>query len=240
MSQAADFLLMLIILLSLAALAATRVGVSIRIVAIQGVALGALLVVSQTHEMSLRLIVFAAVNIALKGFLMPWLLNRSIRETHTRQEAQPYVGFMPSLILGAAAIGLGFGIGNALSLPEEGISPLVAPVSLATVFIGLLLLVTRRVAATQVVAYLVLENGIFVFSLALAAPQPAIVEMGVLLDVFVGVFIMGITIFQINREFDHIDVGRLRELQDTGGTRRRYRLIPRNNHGNNHAAAEGE
>ncbi len=224
MAHASDFLLMLIVLLGLATLGASRVTGSIRIVALQGIVLGIVLIVSHAGDLSIRLLFLAVVNIALKGLLMPWLLLRSMREANVQREVQPYIGFMPSLILGAAAIGVAFGIGNALLLPTTTVSTLVAPVSLATVFIGLLLMVSRRIAVTQVVGYLVLENGIFVFSLALAPDLPATVEMGVLLDVFVGVFIMGITIFQINREFDHVDSSRLRELQDTAGRRRRLRV----------------
>ncbi len=222
MAHYSDFLLMLIVLLGLALLGASRVAGSIRIVAFQGVTLGVLLL-SYTDDISGRLVALALVNIALKGFLMPWLLFRAVREAKIQREVQPYIGFMLSLVLGAVAIGIAFAIGHVLPLPNASVSPLVVPVSLATVFIGLLLMVSRRMAITQVVGYLVMENGIFVFSLTLAANLPAIVEMGVLLDVFVGVFIMGITIFQINREFDHMDASRLRELQDTaGGHRRRW------------------
>jgi hydrogenase-4 component E len=63
--------------------------------------------------------------------------------------------------------------------------------------------------------YLVMENGIYLFGVSLVPEQPMTVELGVLLDVFVGVFIMGIMIFHINREFDHIDVGRLSTLKDS-------------------------
>ena len=84
----------------------------------------------------------------------------------------------------------------------------------ATVIIGLVVLITRRKAVTQVVGYLVLENGIYVFGLSQVERVPFLVEAGVLLDIFVGVFIMGIVVFHINREFDSIDSARLTELRD--------------------------
>jgi hydrogenase-4 component E len=93
-------------------------------------------------------------------------------------------------------------------------SPLVLPLALATILIGLFLIVSRRKAIMQVVGYLVLENGVFIFGVALAQEEPFLVEMGVLLDVFVAVFIMGIMIFHISREFDHIDVDQLTSLKD--------------------------
>jgi len=80
--------------------------------------------------------------------------------------------------------------------------------------IGFFLIMSRRIAISQVLGYLVLENGVFVFGMALVPEQPYLVELGILLDIFVGVFVMGIIIFHINREFDHIDVHRLADLKD--------------------------
>jgi hydrogenase-4 component E len=82
------------------------------------------------------------------------------------------------------------------------------------VFIGLVALVSRRKAVTQVVAYLVLDNGIFMFGLVLVPALPVLVEMGVLLDLFAAVFVMGVTIHNINRQFDHIDTSRMSQLND--------------------------
>jgi hydrogenase-4 component E len=91
---------------------------------------------------------------------------------------------------------------------------MLVPVALSTVVIGLLVLTTRSKAITQVVGYLILENGIFVFGLSQVERVPFLVEAGVLLDIFVGVFIMGIVVFHINREFDSLDSARLTELRD--------------------------
>jgi hydrogenase-4 component E len=88
------------------------------------------------------------------------------------------------------------------------------PVSLASVIIAFIVLTTRRKALTQVVGYLVLENGVYLFGLTQTERVPFLLEAGVLLDVFVGVFIMGIVVFHINREFDSLDSVRLSALQD--------------------------
>jgi hydrogenase-4 component E len=79
--------------------------------------------------------------------------------------------------------------------------------------IGFLVLVSRRKALTQVIGYLVIENGVYVFGQSVAAQMPFLVELGILLDLLVGVFVMGIVIHQINREFDHIDVDQLNLLK---------------------------
>jgi hydrogenase-4 component E len=119
-----------------------------------------------------------------------------------------------SLVLAAGAIGLAFWLGGVLVLPWPARSALVVPVALATLFLGFLVIVTSRKAVTQVVGYLVLENGVFVFGQALARELPFVVELGILLDVLVGVFVMGIAIHHISREFDHVDVDALSTLRD--------------------------
>jgi len=130
-----------------------------------------------------------------------------------RREIEPLIGFTASLILGAAAVALSFAITPRLELPDTP-SGVLIPVALSTVIIGLLVLTTRNKALTQVVGYLILENGIYVFGLSQAERVPFLVEVGVLLDVFAGVFIMGIVVFHINREFDSLDSARLTELRD--------------------------
>jgi hydrogenase-4 component E len=131
-----------------------------------------------------------------------------------RREAEPYIGFGMSVVLGVLAFGLAFLLTSFLPSPPDVRSSLIVPVALSLCFIGLLFLVTRKKAIGQVVGYLVLENGIFIFSLGLAHALPIAIEMGILLDVFVGAMVMGITVNSINREFDHIDATRLQALHD--------------------------
>ena len=87
------------------------------------------------------------------------------------------------------------------------------PSALFTVLAGLFVIVARRTALMQVLGFLVLENGIYTFGVGRAGDMPFLVELGVLLDLFVAVFVMGITIYHINREFDHIDTDRLDSLK---------------------------
>jgi hydrogenase-4 component E len=90
----------------------------------------------------------------------------------------------------------------------------VVPASLATVWAGFLMLTTRKKAIMQVLGYLILENGIFLFGLLLLEAMPFLVEVGILLDLFTGVFVMGITIFHINREFSSISTEHLTGLKE--------------------------
>ncbi len=217
-----EVLLIAMVLLGLTVLGSNRVAGSIRLVAVQGAVLAVLLFVSRISDVTLNLIVLVVLTIALKGWAIPWLLFRSIRAARVKREIDPFLGQTFSLVLGTAAIGLAFALSGALPLPHEAGSALIVPVSLATLFTGFLLLVTRKQAVTQVLGYLVMENGILAFSLALGNELPTLVEMGILLDIFVAVFVMGITIYQISREFDNIDANNLRELNDMTGDQRRW------------------
>ena len=150
----------------------------------------------------------------LKVWGVPYFLNRSVREASVRTEVEPLIGFGVSLMLGAGLVGLSFALARQLPLPQRPASDLLIPVAFSLLMIGLLLIVSRSKAVTQVVGYLVMENGIFLFGLLLIDVFPYLIELGVLLDLFVAVFVMGIVIFHINRAFDHIDSHQLDTLKD--------------------------
>jgi hydrogenase-4 component E len=101
-----------------------------------------------------------------------------------------------------------------LPLAEAHRGPLVVPAALSTFLTGFLLLTIRRKAISQVTGYLTLENGIFVFAQLLHEAMPFLVEVGVLLDLVVGIFVMGIVMNHIQREFSSMDTERLSELRD--------------------------
>jgi len=207
-----DVLLLLVVLTDFWVLGTTRLSSMIRAAAVQGLLLAAL-PVALYPRVSLHIVGLAIGTLLVKAVLLPRLLTRAIREAAVRREIEPLIGFTASLILAAAAVALSFAIAPRLELPGTPSSVLI-PVALSTVIIGLIVLTTRNKALTQVVGYLILENGIYVFGLSQAERVPFLVEVGVLLDVFAGVFIMGIVVFHINREFDSLDSARLTELRD--------------------------
>ena len=207
-----ELLLLLVVLTDFWVLGATRLSSSIRATAIQGVLLAALPLALHPRP-SLHLVGLALGVLAVKAFIVPHFLTRAIREAAVRREIEPLIGFTSSMMLGAAALALSFAIAPRLPLPELRSATLV-PVALSTAIIGLIVLTTRNKALSQVVGYLVLENGIYVFGLSQTERVPFLVELGVLLDVFTGVFIMGIVVFHINRAFDSLDSARLTELGD--------------------------
>jgi hydrogenase-4 component E len=160
-----------------------------------------------------RLVCLGIFSIGLKGFVFPFLLLRDIREAGVRREVEPFVGYSLSIIAGLVMLAVSLWIGDRFPVPGPAISTFIFPVALSTVFTGLFLVISRRKALNQVIGYLVFENGIYMFGIAAVGEIPLLVEFGVLLDVFVAVFVMGIAINHINREFDHIDADQLNSLK---------------------------
>jgi hydrogenase-4 component E len=212
MTPLSELALLLVVLTNFIVLGTSRLSACIRAIALQGVLLGALPLllhpVISTHTISL-----AIGTAAIKAVVLPWFLRWAIREAAVRREVEPLIGYMASVILGAVALAIAFAVAAALPLHLVE-TDLLVPVALVTVMIGLIVLTTRAKAITQVVGYLMMENGIYLFGLTQSQRVPFLVEMAVLLDVFVGVFIMGIVVFHINREFDSISAARLTELRD--------------------------
>ncbi len=209
-----DSLLVFSALTSILLLGSSRLVRCIRIVAFQGMLLAVLTLTVHAHAVTVRVAILAAAILVLKGAAFPWLLSRVLQEADVRREIEPLVSYVSSMLVGALGLAVSFWLSERLPLPVPPISSLVLPVSLFTTLVGLFLIVSRRTALTQVLAYLVLENGIYTFGVGLVHGTPMVVELGVLLDVFVAVFVMGIAIFHINREFDHIDANQLAALRD--------------------------
>ena len=213
MTEWLDPILVVAMLLNFVALGASHIRTVIRAVAMQGVLLGVMIPLVHSG-LSLRTWLVAAAAIILKGEVIPRILSHAIREVNIRREVEPIIGFIASLLLGAVGTGLAVVFARTLPIAEEHMGTMLVPASLATVWTGFLILATRVKAISQVLGYLTLENGIFIFGLLLYEAMPLLVEAGVLLDLFVAVFIMGIIIHRINREFSTVNTQLLSKLKD--------------------------
>jgi hydrogenase-4 component E len=204
----------LVILTNLYLLGSSRIAACLRSVAIQAVLLGLISLLAQGDPWSARLLTLVGVGTIIKAGVLPWLLRRAIREVGAHTESAPLLGFTTSLIVGLGLLGAAMHFAEKLPLSGNAGTTFLVAVALFTMMVGLLLIVSRRTAIMQTLGYLAMENGIYAFGLALAVEEPLLVEMGVLLDVFVAVFVMGIIMHHISREFDHIDTARLTALKD--------------------------
>ncbi len=215
MSAWTDILFILVVVIDLFLLASSRLGAIIRAAAAQGALLSVLALALPRGEAHVGHVLALSLGaLVVKGALIPWLLTWAIREASIRREVEPIVGFVPSLVAGAVGVAAAFALSAHLPLPTGAPHAYVVPTALSTVWTGLLLVVSRRKAVTQVIGFLVLENGVFVFGLLLSEFMPTMVEAGVLLDLFAAVFVMGIVIFDINREFSSLNTEKLSTLRD--------------------------
>lgn len=217
MSEWSDILLLVVVVLDLYVVATSRIVACVRATAVQGVALGLLPLALLGRGAALwdvHLVGISIGAIAVKAIVIPVLLQRTIRDANVRREVEPFVSLHTSVLLGALLVGFAFWLSTVLVLPMPAPSALLVPVAFATLLLGFLVIVSRKKAVTQVVGYLMLENGIFLFGQSLAHAMPLVVELGLLLDLFVGVFVFGIAIHHISREFDDIDTDMLTSLRD--------------------------
>ena len=215
MSSWTEMVFILVVVLDFFLLASSRLKAVIRAAATQGALLAVMPLLLAWHTTELGHVLALSIGaLVVKGVVIPWLLLWAIREAAIRREVEPIVGFIPSLILGAVGVALAFAFSSAMPLPTPEKHAFIVPTALSTVWTGLLLVVSRRKAVSQVIGFLVLENGVFVFGLLLSDFMPAMVEAGVLLDLFAAVFVMGIVMFHINREFSSLDTEKLSVLKD--------------------------
>jgi len=196
-----------------ALLGTSRIGACIRWLSLQGIVFGLVPLILPDDGLSLRAVLLSAGNIALKGVAFPWLLLRIRARADFSREVDPFVGYIASILFGILALGLSVWLGLEMK-PALARAPFVMLVSsIFLILVGLFLIISRKKALMQVIGYLVLENGIFLFGVITVVRTPLLVELGVLLDAFVGVFVMGIAIFHINREFGSMDIDRLTALR---------------------------
>jgi hydrogenase-4 component E len=208
-----DPMLVAVMLLNFFLLGTSRIRAAIQVVALQGFTL-AMMPLLVHERIGLRVVAVVLMTALLKAVVIPGMLLRAMRDLSIHREMEPLVSLTRTLLLGAAGTGMALALAGRLPLAEGHGTGLMVPCSLSTVLTGFLILTTRIKAITQVLGYLILENGIFIFGMLLLEPLPFLVEAGVLLDLFVAVFVMGIIINHINREFSSISTHRLAALRD--------------------------
>ncbi len=213
MIELLNALLVIVLVLNLFALGNSRILSVIRIVAVQGALLGVIPLL--VHErITTPALIAAVAAIGLKGIAIPAIMIRSLRAAEIKREVEPLVGLLPSIILGALATAVVLLFSRKLGAASEAASNMIIPASISTVLVGFILLITRFKALSQVLGYLVLENGIFIFGMLLIEAIPLVVEMGLLLDLFVGIFVISIITNHINQAFSSMDTRELVSLKE--------------------------
>lgn len=207
--------IILLLLNNFALLFSSRIVVLIRLVAFQGALLAAVLLLMPRHSGDfIHVLLLAGAVWLIKALGFPWLLRRTFHRVAADDALTPYLGYSLSVAAGMAGLIFSLWLESRMPMAQGIFPPLLLPAALTTLFTGLLLVVGRMKALTQVIGYLAAENGIFLLGMPLMMDGATWFELSLLLDVFVAVFVMGIAINHINATFESIDVGRFCSLRD--------------------------
>jgi len=208
-------LLALTLLSVLLSLASHRLLALVKIMAFQGIVVS-LVPLFLGHHMTMGSVLMLQVMILIKGLLIPGLIYVAVKKIKIRREIEPIIGYHASLFAGLLFIVVSAFIADRIQNSLPGGQVLLLITAITTLASGLFLLMSRHKAITQVIGYLMMENGIYLFGTALAKQTHSqyIVEFGVLLDLLVGIMIMGIVLNNINSTFDDVDTALLGQLKD--------------------------
>jgi len=213
-SQLIHLLAALLLLLSFAMLAQRRVLSLVYLFAWQGAALVASTAVVAWSTGQHHLYYSAGLTLLLKVLLLPAILHRLIRRLQVQWETETLVNIPTTLLLGLAIVIFSFGLAQPISQLASTVTRSTLGIAMAVVLLSFLMMITRRKAVSQVVGFLAMENGLFFAATSTTYGMPMVVELGIALDVLVGVFILGIFFFQIREQFESLDLQHLESLKE--------------------------
>jgi len=204
----------LLLLLAFAMLAQRRILSLIHLYTLQGLVLAATAAVMGYATHQPHLYVSAGLTLALKVFLIPWLLHRVIDRLKMRWDIETLINIPTTLIVGIVLVIFSFNVAAPIAELSASIARGTLGIALACVLLSLMMMITRSKAVPQVIGFLALENGLFFAATAATTGMPMVVELGIALDVLVGIFILGVFLFQIRQQFDSLDIRHLEKLKD--------------------------
>ena len=174
-----------------------------------------LLVLTDAGEAHLATTLFLSFEtLIVKGILIPIILFKVVRKNGIHREIEPNIPFFFSLIITSAIFALGFYITYWVSFTSGPLRPFYFGVAISTMLTGFIVIITRKQIITHVIGYMLIENGIFLLALSIAKEMPFIVALGVLLDIFIAVYLLGLFVNKIQDTFAEINVDTLAKLKD--------------------------
>ncbi len=212
--QFINLLAAMLLLIVFAMLGQRRIFSLINLFAWQGLVLSISTVVVAYSTAQQHLYYSAALTVLLKVLILPWLLYRLIRKLNIRWDVERLINIPTTMLVGIALVIFAFNLAAPISQLSEGITRGLIGIALASVLLSLLMMLTRRKAVSQVVAFLSLENSLFFAATSATQGMPLVVELGIALDVLVATFIFGIFFFQIRETFDSLDITHMEKLKD--------------------------
>jgi hydrogenase-4 component E len=206
----------LLLLISFAMLAQRRVVSLVSLLALQGTLLLAATVLLAWRTGQNHLYVSAALTLALKVLLLPWILYRLIRRLNVYWDTEPLLNIPGTMLVGVLVVVFSFGLAQPISALASTATRSAIGIAVAVVLLSFLTMITRRKAMSQVIGFLSMENGLFFGAMSATYGMPMIVEFGVALDLLVAVLVLGIFFFQIREQFDSLDLHHMETLKERG------------------------
>jgi hydrogenase-4 component E len=161
-----------------------------------------------------HLYVSAGLTLALKVMLIPWLLHRVIDRLGLRRDVETLINIPTTMLIGIGVVIFSFNLAIPISHLSSALASGTLGIALACVLLSFLMMITRAKAVPQVVGFLAMENGLFFAATSATYGMPMVVELGIALDVLVGVLILGVFMFQIREQFDSLDIRNLEQLKE--------------------------
>ena len=209
-----DVLVILFGVTLLAASTTNMLGKLIRVLAVQGVILFLLTMANITSFNWVQLAFVALETLVFKAILIPYLLSDMIRRNNIVREVEPKVSNFFSLFTMTLIFAFGFLMAMWSGKNSPNVEPLLFGIAFSSILKGLFIIITNKKLITHLMGYLILENGIFLLSLAASREMPYIVSLGVSLDILLSILVAGLFINKIKSTFDEEDIDTLSDLKD--------------------------
>ena len=193
----------------------SRIGAMINMLKLQGIVLCFITLLSHSENQILGVLFLLLETFIVKAVVIPWFLTKVANKNHIKRDSNPNFPNFYTLVLTTLVLFGGFMMANVHSGYLQSVSSLYFGISLATIIISFLFIALKKKLLTHIIGFSLLENGIFLLSLSVAKEMPMIVNLGVLLDVFVAVFILGLLIGEIGNIYENPEVGQLCNLKDS-------------------------
>jgi hydrogenase-4 component E len=212
--QIVNLLAAILLLISFAMLSQRRVVGLVTLFAWQGAALASSTAIIAWSTGQHHLYYSAGLTLLLKVIAMPWFFYRLVRKLDINRDVEPMLNNTATMLIGIALVIFAFNLALPISQMAGTVTRSTLGVAMACVLLAFLMMITRTKALPQVIGFLAMENGLFFAATSATYGMPLVVELGVALDVLVGVFVLGIFFFQIRETFDSLDLKHMEKLRE--------------------------
>ena len=212
--QLINLLAALLLLISFAMLSQRRIVGLVTLFAWQGAALSTSTALVAWSTDQHHLYYSAALTLVLKVIGMPWFFYRLVRKLNVDRDVEPMINIPTTMLIGIVLVIFAFNLALPIAQISGTVTRSTLGIAIASVLLSFLMMITRSKAIPQVIGFLAMENGLFFAATSATYGMPLVVELGVALDVLVGVFVLGIFFFQIRETFDSLDLKHMEKLKE--------------------------